>query len=180
MKVTKWKRLDHNRFISDGGWIHQVASPVHKCMPVGSVYQPAITKALGRRQIYFNGSCVFLSRAIWIVFNGPVPKGYQIDHRNGVVTDDRLSNFRKLSHRDNLRAYRKPKTGTSSQFRGVSWHKRDHVWNADINLNKLRISIGSFSSETEAALAWNHKATELGYLPEALNKIRNKNSYPLR
>lgn len=51
--------------------------------------------------------------------------------------------------------------GTSSLFRGVSFQKRDNNWASMIGSNGKQIRIGSFSSEIEAAKAYDKKAIEL-------------------
>lgn len=41
-----------------------------------------------------------LARTIWILFNGPIPKGYGIAHRNKVKTDNELVNLQMLSRKE--------------------------------------------------------------------------------
>ena len=50
--------------------------------------------------------------------------------------------------------------GTSSRFRGVSWHKRKQKWQAYIDVNKRRISLGYFVSEEAAAKAFDSSALQ--------------------
>lgn len=46
-------------------------------------------------------------RAVWEAFNGPIPEGMQINHLNGVKTDNRLCNLEVCSQSQNLQhAYR--------------------------------------------------------------------------
>jgi len=51
------------------------------------------------------------------------------------------------------------KTPGTSQYRGVSWHKREQKWQAAICLGSgsgpgKQVHLGSFSSELEAARAY--------------------------
>ena len=72
---------------------------------------------------------------------------------------------------ENSRAFRKKAKGTSSRYRGVGWNKANRKWLARIQKDKKFIYIGQFETEEEAALAYNKRATELGFFPEALNKV---------
>lgn len=41
-------------------------------------------------------------RLVVQAFLGDIPKGYEVDHRNGCKTDNRLSNLRMVTHRENV------------------------------------------------------------------------------
>ena len=45
---------------------------------------------------------VRVHRIIWEAFNGAIPDGYEINHKNGIRDDNRLDNLELLTHRDNL------------------------------------------------------------------------------
>ena len=49
---------------------------------------------------------------------------------------------------------------TSSQYKGVSWNKKDRRWRAYIRIGTKLLHLGYFKSEDEAALAYNKKAIE--------------------
>lgn len=44
---------------------------------------------------------VLAHRAVWQAFNGPIPDGLQINHKNGVRHDNRLSNLEVVTIREN-------------------------------------------------------------------------------
>lgn len=48
-----------------------------------------------------------------------------------------------------------PRQGTSSVFKGVSWHKDANKWAAAIRINKKSVHIGLFVDEVDAATAYN-------------------------
>lgn len=41
------------------------------------------------------------SRLVWLAFKGPIPKFYQVNHKNGIRSDDRLSNFELTTNAEN-------------------------------------------------------------------------------
>jgi hypothetical protein len=44
------------------------------------------------------------------------------------------------------------------EYKGVHWHTRDCVWNANIRVNKRLIHLGSFKNKLEAAKAYDEAA----------------------
>lgn len=44
----------------------------------------------------------FSHRAIWETFNGPIPEGMEIDHKYGNRSDNRLSELRCVTHKENM------------------------------------------------------------------------------
>jgi hypothetical protein len=53
---------------------------------------------------------ISVHRLIWQLFNGEIPRNRQVDHRNGITHDNRLSNLRLLSAKENVQAYHALKT----------------------------------------------------------------------
>ncbi len=85
------------------------------------------------------------------------PKGKLIDHINHNPLDNRKSNLRIATRRENI--INTPKSGRrkfTSQYKGV-W-KEPNRWRAAIRVNFKLISLGSFQSERKAALAYNKAA----------------------
>jgi len=60
-----------------------------------------------------------------------------------------------------IRYERSAKLGGTSRFKGVSWFERDKKWQVHIKYNGKGKNLGRFSSEIEAATAYNTAATEL-------------------
>jgi hypothetical protein len=86
-----------------------------------------------------------------------VPVGLFIDHINGNGLDNRKANLRICTHRQNC-ANRKPYKNCSSRFKGVCWVKKLSKWMARIKVDGESIYLGVFSSEIEAAEAYNEAA----------------------
>jgi len=85
------------------------------------------------------------------------PTGMTVDHINGNGLDNRRSNLRLASYSQNQQ--NKKSKIHSSQFKGVSWHKKKKKWEGRIRLGRLR-HLGYFASEMEAALAYDAAALE--------------------
>lgn len=82
------------------------------------------------------------------------PDGAQVDHINGNSLDNRRENLRFATNSEN-RANAAKHSGRS-QYKGVT---RDHDrWRARIVKDRRVTNIGTFSSEVEAALAYDARA----------------------
>jgi len=88
------------------------------------------------------------------------PKDLEVDHINGDKLDNRRSNLRIVTRQQN-RFNERPRKGTSSKYKGVSWYKQTRRWEAYIKINGKKKRIGYFNDEIEAALAYDRAAREL-------------------
>lgn len=88
------------------------------------------------------------------------PKGKTIDHINHDKLDNRLSNLRIASYADNQANRRKLKR-TSSNYKGVRYHRRDNVWHAYIVVKGEQKHLGTFEWESDAAQAYNSAAKKI-------------------
>jgi hypothetical protein len=95
------------------------------------------------------GKTIFLHAVI----NGTA-QGFLTDHINHNRLDNRCSNLRTATPRQNSQNTRKHKQ-TSSRFKGVTWHKENCKWKAAIGINGENRYLGCFDSEEEAAEAYN-------------------------
>lgn len=97
-------------------------------------------------------------------------KGEQIDHVNHNGLDCREINMRTCNQSQN-NANARPHLDSSSQYKGVSWCKRDRTWCVKVTKNHKSMRISTFHNEHEAAKAYNQIATELYGEFAYLNKI---------
>jgi hypothetical protein len=82
----------------------------------------------------------------------------QIDHINGIKTDDRLCNLRAADNAQNNR--NRPAQGNNtSGFKGVS--KKRRQWRARISVNGTEHSLGTFDTPEAAAAAYREAAERL-------------------
>lgn len=88
------------------------------------------------------------------------PEKYlSVDHINGNPSDNRVINLRICSHHQNTMNQLKRKTSVS-KYKGVTPCKRSNgkLWIAQIAPNGKRMFLGRFSSEEEAAKAYDEQA----------------------
>ncbi len=101
-------------------------------------------------------------RAVWEAFNGPIPKGLVLDHIDRDSLNNNLSNLRLCTQRQNTynRSRQSTYAGrlTSSQYKGVTWSKRRRKWLACIVLNRKSKYLGCYTTEKEAAVAYDDAA----------------------
>lgn len=88
-------------------------------------------------------------RVAWAIHSGEWPNG-QIDHINGIRSDNRISNLRVVTHQENHRNKAMPNTNTSG-FCGVN--ARGNTWIATIRVKGKQIYLGTFERLEEAISA---------------------------
>lgn len=92
-------------------------------------------------------------RIIYEMHNGPIPEGMQIDHINGIRSDNRVDNLRLATGAENSRNQKLSKDNTSG-FKGVSWHSTSGKWAAQIRINGKNKHLGLFSTAQEGHIAY--------------------------
>ena len=88
------------------------------------------------------------------------PENMQIDHINHNGLDNRKSNLRVCTNSQN-QYNQKIRKNLTSGCKGVSWKKQTKRWMAHIGINRTKKHLGYYSSEKEAAIAYNNAAKEL-------------------
>ena len=89
------------------------------------------------------------------------------------VVDNRRQNLRSVTKSQNMANQRK--TRGSSRYKGVTWDRRNEKWKAQIMGNQRHIHLGYFTSEAEAAHAYNQ--AHQSYFP-GIQEGRNRTLYP--
>lgn len=103
----------------------------------------------------FAGTPKRLHRMIYIMHNGEIPSGMEIDHINHIRTDNRISNLRIVSSSDNMKNKSLYKNA-SSKTHGVRFVKNRNKWAARIKVKGKDIFLGSFDEEGAAIKARLH------------------------
>lgn len=102
-------------------------------------------KSEGRKNIYMHRQIM------------QTPPGMQTDHRDGDGLINCRENLRNCTHSQNQRNQR-PQKGVTSEHKGVSWNEKTKKWIAQIKANGKQKYLGSFTSELDAASAYNAAA----------------------
>jgi hypothetical protein len=90
------------------------------------------------------------SRVIYEYFNGPIPKGMQVDHKDNNRTNDKIDNYQLLDNQHNC-FKRKKKTNNISGFTGVSKTSyKNNKYQARLMINGKDIYLGTFDNPEEA------------------------------
>lgn len=138
-----------------------------------------ITLKCGKEVLVDKEEYEFLSRFTWFnngkgyalaSINGEVVRmhrlitncgtNFEVDHINGNTLDNRKSNLRVCSHKENSRNVKIPSHNTTG-YKGVSFNKKRNKYRAYIKYEQKQIHLGYFLDKKEAALAYNKKAVEL-------------------
>ena len=82
-------------------------------------------------------------------------EGLTLDRQNPNGNYEK-SNCRWANRNTQARNTQKLRKDNSSGYRGVSWHKRDLVWNVRISVDNKRISLGYFNTALDGALAYDN------------------------
>lgn len=86
-----------------------------------------------------------------------LPDAGRVDHRDGDGLNNQRYNLRPATYTQNARGFKRKRARATSQYRGVSWHKKLRKWEACIMVNK-KVPLGYFHDETDAAHAYDAAA----------------------
>jgi hypothetical protein len=113
----------------------------------------------GYRRGIVRGVYLQAHRVCWAIHNGEWPSE-DIDHINGVRTDNRAANLRVVSRAENARNQKTRSTNTSGCM-GVSWSKRHSKWIAYLR----RRYLGLFECVEDARAARKRAEAIEGFHP---------------
>ena len=87
-------------------------------------------------------------------------EGKGTDHINCVTLDNQRKNLRHCTKAENA-CNRGAQVNNTSGYKGVTWYKRDGLWQAQIYHHKQRFYLGRFTCLIKAAIAYDKKAKAL-------------------
>lgn len=98
-------------------------------------------------------------RVLWALVYGEWPV-CEIDHINGVRSDNRISNLRMVTRQENQRNKRLLVSNTTG-YHGVQ--QCNGRWKASINVNRQYISLGSYAQKCNAVAARKRAEVKYGF-----------------
>jgi len=110
-----------------------------------------IEKSNGYTKIYCMGAYRYAHRIAWLMHHGFMPPN-QIDHINGIKTDNRICNLRLATNSQNV-ANTGVRRSSTTGVTGVSFFSPISKWQAYIDFNKKRTHLGYFDNIDDAILA---------------------------
>lgn len=125
--------------------------------PVGSVAGSPLKT--GYFAIVIGGKKYRAHRLAWFMTYGSWPEN-ELDHINGVRTDNSLANLRPATRSENFQN-KATSVRNSSGYQGVSWDVGTQKWRAKICLNRKQHHLGVFDSLEDAAKAYAAAKAEL-------------------
>lgn len=135
----------------------------------------------GYRLIRINNKYYYAHRLIFLYHHGFLPQF--LDHIDGDPANNDISNIREATKQENNRNKKKTKSvngkPTSSDFKGVYWSKNNKNWVSQITINRRTKHLGNFTSEIDAAKAYNIAAAKhfgeyacLNIIPNLYNPLQ--------
>lgn len=124
--------------------------------------EPGTIRA-GYLDICINGIHYGAHRLAWKLCNGRDPIG-EIDHVNGIRTDNRIANLRDVSASENRRNAARPAHNTSGTV-GVSYRPDKRRWRAHISIADRAVHLGYFDTWGDAVNARAAAEREYGFHP---------------
>lgn len=102
--------------------------------------------------IYVANQRFLAQKLAWLYVYGELPST-DLDHINGIKTDNRIENLRQVTRAQNMQNVRFHKHNTSGH-KGVSWIERLKKWRVYLVVQYKQINIGLFANFDDAVAAY--------------------------
>ena len=121
------------------------------------------TDNVGYRQGAILGQVLRAHRVIWLIHSGEWPEN-EVDHINGIRSDNRISNLRSVTAKENMQNVRLTRNNTSG-VTGVWKDKKRGKWYAEIFCSGRRYYLGRFDMFEDAVKARKRAESKHGFHP---------------
>lgn len=122
----------------------------------------SLIKSTGRWCINFNNKKLLRSRVVWMIHYGEIPDGMEVDHIDHDRLNDKIENLRLVTRKVNAKNLSK-RCDNSSGVTGVTYCKRDNLWQAKINVDGKCLNLGHFRDKQSAINARVEAEERLGF-----------------
>ena len=125
--------------------------------------KPVVSKTTnGYTRVSIGNTRYAVHRVIWKMHTGEEPIG-QVDHINGVRTDNRIENLRVVEgQRENSQNQKRYESNTSG-ITGVNFHKASNKWRAVITDGGDTKYLGTFTDKIDAIYARYYAEQDHGF-----------------
>ncbi|EKM2404021.1 HNH endonuclease signature motif containing protein [Escherichia coli] len=128
---------------------------------IGDVVGSNCGKYLGTK---IKGKGYYIHVIVWVMHNGPIPKGYQIDHLDHNRYNNRIENLRLVTNQENHRNMPIRKDNCSG-YTGVRWVIERGKWSATICIDGKTKHLGLFRDKDDAIAARQEAEIKYGFHP---------------
>lgn len=152
-----WRKRPRHHFRTERGWRtfnSQKAGKAAGC--------PSETKWGWYHKVRLDKRLHNAHRLIWILVNGEIPDGMEIDHQDGDGLNNRLDNLRLVTSSGNKKN-RALSRGSVSGYPGVYWVERLGGWVAQLWSEGTYYHLGTHTTLESAVAARKAKQVELGF-----------------
>jgi len=139
--------LSYDRNSGQFVWLDRTTKTTN--IAVGSV--AGCVRTSGYCVICIDGRAYKAHRLAWMYEHGSMPEK-DIDHINGIKSDNRICNLRQATNQQNAENKRKPHSNNSHGYLGVS--KEGPRWKARIRVDYKEKYLGLFGTPEEAHAAY--------------------------
>jgi hypothetical protein len=109
-------------------------------------------------RLTINKKTYYVHQIVYLYHHGYIPS--YLDHIDGDGLNNKIENLRECTQSQNI-ANSKLSKANSSGYKGVTYRKDTKNWQAQITVNRKNISIGSYKTKKEAAIAYKNVSKKI-------------------